>query len=64
MWVIVLLLLILAFSVFWNRSQGENFYVNPHGMGWGEYPSHLYGEPTTNRYYTHDLKAALRYANA
>lgn len=60
--VIVLFLFLVIFFVKPVREYGSNI-VHPQHLGLGAYPPNLYGEPTRSRYYSDDLKAAMRYGD-
>lgn len=59
----VLFLFLVIFTVKSSKEYGSNI-IHPQRLGLGAYPPNLYGEPTRNRYYSDDLKAAMRYGDA
>ena len=60
---IVIILFLFLFLVNPLREYGSNI-IHPQHLGLGAYPPDLYGEPTRNRYYSDDFKAAMRYGDS
>ena len=60
--ILIGLILILFYSNYSLREYGTNI-IHPQQLGLGVYPPNLYGEPSRNRYYSDDMKAAMRYGD-